>query len=230
MRHVRIFLAAWVALFLAAPAQALDARKPAAVGPAPQVEAGKAKIVPLAALPPELKRVVEDELQRLRKTDGVLVQDLPGDEALALKTLRQRVRPQAEVEGRSKSPLADLSRSALAGYRFHGIVPDGPTRSGPWSSFIRLYERPDGVLVALHEWDFVADGGGVLSVQELMNASVAGQPAQLVVRRSAAGDAVTEPRWVARNRIFTLTAFEDVRSAAPGYGRDWLTAIAAAIR
>ena len=64
--------------------------------------------------------------------------------------------------------------------------------------------------------------------------SVNGQPAQFVVRMSdkgeAAGEAVSELRWVAGNRIFTLTALEDVRGAAPAYGRDWLAGIAAAIR
>jgi len=46
----------------------------------------------------------------------------------------------------------------------------------------------------------------------------------------AAGEAVSELRWVAGNRIFTLTALEDVRGATPAYGRDWLAGIAAAIR
>jgi hypothetical protein len=210
-----------------APGRAAPDKEAASLNPAPQLEPGKVKIVPLASLPPALRRVVEEDVRRLREGKGVLYGELTAEEARRQETLRQRLRPLAEVEGNMKTPLADLSRTALAGYRLDGIVPDGPDRSGPWSSAVRVFERSDGVLITLHEWDFVADGGGILSVREMMNASVRGQAAQFAIRRApGGGNAVSELRWAARRRIFTLSVQDDVLAAPPAYGKAWLMGIA----
>jgi hypothetical protein len=218
-----------IATAIPAPGLALTAREATGLNPAPQLEPGKARIVPLASLPPALKRVVEDEVRRLREGKGVLHGEMPAEEAQGLAELPQRVRPPAEVEGHTRTPLADVSRTALAGYRLHGIIPEGPGKRPPWSTVTRLWERPDGVLVTLHEWDYVADGGGILSVRELMNASVRGRPAQFAIRRSAAGKVVSELRWVTNRHIYTLGVQEDVLAAAPAYGKAWLSGIAESI-
>ncbi|NHR07149.1 hypothetical protein HA052_18310 [Chromobacterium haemolyticum] len=78
--------------------------------------------------------------------------------------------------------LSDISASELGAYRLEGIVPQGPNRRGPWSSFDWVFTRPDGVLLVLSEWDFVADGGGVLALREDMNMSVRGHPARFQLR------------------------------------------------
>jgi hypothetical protein len=188
----RYFIWRLIVLFLFAGfIQAKEVRQSLSLDPVPQLEPGKAKLVDLASLPLPLRRVIEEDVIRLRAHHDVLDKEMPADEAQELDTLAQRLLPLNDVAGKTKTPLADVSASVLAGYVLEGVLPDGPARESPWSSLRRVFRRPDGVLVMLNEWDYVADGGGVLGVRELMNAVVGPYPAQLAVRR---GPAAWAPR------------------------------------
>jgi hypothetical protein len=200
----------------------------------PQLEPGKAKLVDLASLPPPLRRTVDDEVKRLRAGDGVLYGDMTSDEAHGLESYGERVLPPADVAGHTMVPLADVSASELAAYALAGVVPDGPGKDGRWSSLSRVYRRPDGVLVTLHEWAYAADGGGVLGVRELMNATVrhgaANYLAQFAIRRAMTGQVVSELRWFTDAKVFTLNVGQDVvADGGQDRGKAWLLRMAEAI-
>lgn len=191
--------------------------------PVPQIEPGKAKSVSINELPADLRKVVESDM----RGGGTMSED----EAQARKNYQGRVKGMDELNGRLKSGLADISATDLSNYRFEGVIPQGPTSDGPWSSFVRVFKRPDGVVVTLFEWDYVADGGGVLTVNELMNTSVNGYPAQFAVRRSPLGDTISELRWVTNRKSFSLAVSDNVEQPhAPSYDKKWLMGMAEKIR
>jgi hypothetical protein len=114
------------------------------------------------------------------------------------------------------------------------VAPDGAGHDGPWSSLKRVYRRPDGVLVMLHEWAYAAEGGGVLGVRELMNATVqhgtARYPAQFAIRRATTGQVVSELRWFTDAKVFTLSVAQDVLAdGGKAHGKAWLLRLAEAI-
>ena len=231
IRYLIVFLVGYVLFAIFAGA---DTRQTVSTNPVPQIEPGKAKVVDLASLPPALRRTVDAEVKRLRAGDGVLYGDLTSDEAHALESYRERVLPLAGVAGNTKVALADVSASDLGGYALAGVVPEGPGKDGPWSSLRRVYRRADGVLVMLHEWAYAADGGGVLGVRELMNATVrhgsSRYPAQFAIRRATTGQVVSELRWFTDAKIFTLSVGQDVLAdGGKDHGKAWLLHVAEAI-
>lgn len=71
MRYLMVFLIGYVLFTIHAGA---DNRKKAnAADSVPYIEPGKARLVDLASLPPQLRRTVDDEIRRQRAGDGVLV-------------------------------------------------------------------------------------------------------------------------------------------------------------
>lgn len=162
VRYLMVFLIGYVLLTVHAGA---DIRKKTdAADPVPRIEPGKAKLVDLASLPPQLRRTVDDEIKRLRAGDGVLYGDMTSEEAHELESTDGRALPLEGALDRfiahAKVPPADVSASDLAGYTLARVVPEGPGQDGPWTGVRRVYRRPDGVLVMLHEWAYAAEGGG----------------------------------------------------------------------
>jgi hypothetical protein len=231
IRYLLVFLIGYVLFAIHVGA---DTHKTNITAPASQIEPGKAKLVDLASLPPQLRRTVDDEIKRLRAGDGVLYGDMSSEEAHDLESYGERVLPPAGVAGHTTVPLADVSASDLAGYAPAGVVPDRPAKDGRWSSLGRVYRRPDGVLVTLHEWAYAADGGGVLGVRELMNATVrhgaANYPAQFAIRRATTGQVVSELRWFTAAKVFTLSVGQDVLAdGGRDHGKAWIMRLADAI-
>jgi hypothetical protein len=232
IRYLMVFLIGYVLLTVHAGA---DIRKKTnAADPVPYIEPGKAKLVELASLPPQLRRTVDDEIRRLRAGNGVMYGDMTSEEAHSLESDDGRMLTLERVAMHVKAPLADVSASDLAGYTLAGVVPEGPGQDGPWSSVKRVYRRPDGVLVMLHEWAYAADGGGVLGVRELMNASVRHGatvcPAQFAIRRAPTGQVVSELRWFTGAKVFTLSVAQDVLAdGGKDHGKAWLLQLAEAI-
>ncbi len=232
IRYLVVFLVGYVLFTIHAGA---DIRKKTNAGdPVPQIEPGKAKLVDLASLPPQLRRTVEDEIRRLRAGDGVLYGDMTSEEAHGLESADGHALPLDDIAAHATVPLADVSGSDLAGYTLAGVVPDGPGKAGPWTGVKRVYRRPDGVLVLLHEWAYAAEGGGVLGVRELMNASVRHGatlcPAQFAIRRATTGQVVSELRWFTDAKVFTLSVAQDVLAdGGKEHGKAWLLHLAGTI-
>ena len=232
IRYLMVFLVGYVLFTIHAGA---DIRKKTDAGdPVPQIEPGKAKLVDLASLPPQLRHTVDEEIRRLRAGDGVLYGDMTSDDVHDLESADGRAQPLDSVAAHTSVPLADVSGSDLAGYALAGVVPEGPGKEGPWSSVKRVYRRPDGVLVMLHEWAYAAEGGGVLGVRELMNASVRHGgtrcPAQFAIRRAPTGQAVSELRWFTDAKVFTLSVAQDVLAdGGKDHGKAWLLHLAETI-
>jgi hypothetical protein len=236
LRYLMVFLIGYVLFAINAGA---DSRKKAdTADPAPQIEPGTAKLADLASLPPQLRRTVDDEIRRLRAGDGVINGDMTSEEAHRLESGGARAPPRdaalVHFNAHAKVPLADVSASDLAGYTLAGVTPDGVGQDGPWSSLKRMYRRPDGVLVMLHEWAYAAEGGGVLGVRELMNATVqhgtARYPARFAIRRATTGQVVSELRWFTDAKVFTLSVAQDVLAdGGNAHGKAWLLRLAEAI-
>ncbi len=232
IRYLMVFLIGYVLLNVHAGA---DIRKKTDAGdPAPQIEPGKAKLVDLASLPPQLRRTVDEEIRRLRAGDGVFYGDMTSEEAHSLESADGQAQPLDGVFTHATVPLADVSGSDLAGYTLAGVVPDGPGKADPWRSVKRVYRRPDGVLVMLHEWAYAAEGGGVLGVRELMNASVRHGgtrcPAQFAIRRATTGQVVSELRWFTDAKVFTLSVAQDVLAdGGKDHGKAWMLHLAETI-
>lgn len=119
----------------------------------------------------------------------------------------------------------------LKDYVYEGIIPDGPTLNGPWTSVIRVFKRHDGVTLMLREWDYVADGGAIVTINELMNVTVANVPAMLMVKKSPSGKTITELDWSTDKKHFTITVLDDVDTKHKGkaYDRKWLVNLANSI-
>ena len=232
IRYLMVFLVGYVLFTIHAGA---DIRKKMDTGdPVPQIEPGKARLVDLASLPPQLRRTVDEEIRRLRAGDGVLYGDMTADDVHGLESADRQAQPLEAVAAHASVPLADVSGSDLAGYALAGVVPEGPGQDGPWSSVKRVYRRPDGVLVILHEWAYAAEGGGVLGVRELMNASVRHGatrcPAQFAIRRAPTGQVVSELRWFTDAKVFTLSVAQDVLAdGGKDHGKAWLLHLAETI-
>lgn len=231
LRYLVVFFIGYVLFAIHAGA---EPRRSIFADPAPQLEPGKAKLVDLASLPPALRRTVDDEMKHLRAGDGVLYGDLTSGEAHRLESAGEGALPPDAVAGHTTVPLADVSASDLAGYALAGVVPDSPATDRPWSSLSRVYRRPDGVLITLHEWAYAADGGAVLGVRELMNAVVrhgaTRYPAQFTIRRATTGQVVSELRWFTTAKVFTLSVGQDVLAdGGKDHGKAWLLRLADAI-
>lgn len=156
----------------------------------------------------------------------------PEDEAaLVYGAYRSRLLNPEAIRAHAESRLSDIRASELSAYRLEGIVPQGPKRRGPWSSFDWVFTRPDGVLLVLSEWDFVADGGGVLALREDMNMSVRGHPARFQLRSTPSGKRVSELSWASRHKLYSLKVWDEVGpDARQTYNSAWLLRLAEQIR
>ena len=117
---------------------------------------------------------------------------------------RERMRDGSSLAGKIKGQMAGIDRSVLADYPFAGLIPEGPTRLGPWTEFIRVYMRPDATPVFLHEFNFVAAGGHVVIYKEFLNETVGQTPARLVIKRDVEGRAISELSWTTPKRTLNF--------------------------
>lgn len=229
MHSIRTFLG----LALACLAGAASAQHPDAVAPMAGMAVGKVKVLSLAQLDPATRAVAEQDLglqQRFAKSGEL--ETVP-DEAAHIKThyaSRALYGAESKIRSQLKSDWTDLSRSELQHYRYEAFIPEGPSKAGPWSRYTRVFTRPDGVLLMLHEWDYVQDGGGVVVVQELMNARVRGHLARVVARKTRSGQHFAELTWATERKYYTLTVWDRLAPQGQGpYDRDWLIALAGRI-
>lgn len=78
---------------------------------------------------------------------------------------------------------------------------------GPWTSVSRIYSLPDGDIIRLHEWDYVADGGGIVMQKEMMNETVNGRyQAILSTKKSGLGNALTTLGWATERKTYQLSS------------------------
>lgn len=195
--------------------------------PLPQMEIGKVKRLSKDQLPLDMKKFAEDEIAKSKKGNDTI----PEEFFTASAGYHNRLRSEDEVKPKLKVTLADINSTELKDYVYEGIIPDGPTINGPWTSVIRVFKRQDGVTVMLREWDYVADGGAIVTINELMNVKVASEPAMLTVKKSPSGKTVTELDWSTDTKQFTLTVWDDVDTKHKGkaYDRKWLVNLANSI-
>ena len=188
------------------------------------LEAGKVTYVPSTQLPPEAKALVEQER----------IDSERGFELLDEQTFQRRenyrdlLRQDADVKPLLRMKLSAVEPTPLASYAYEGIIPDGPAKSGPWTSVVRVFKRPDGVPIFLSEWDYVTDGGAILIAKDLINAKVLDKPARLVLKKSNTGAELTELAWASDRTYYTLSVWDDVSGGKnrDRYGIKWLTEIA----
>ncbi|WP_141111241.1 hypothetical protein [Chromobacterium haemolyticum] len=230
------FKAVLTGLVLFGCASLISANDSTAFSPVSGMEPGKLKVISIDKLPAALKQTSEEDLKRDVRNksvvDGRVDYERISDEAVLYATTYQnRLRTLQDVSVNAKSKLADIGASKLNTYRFEGVVPQGPSLRGPWSSFDRIFRRPDGVLIILHEWDFVADGGGVMAVKELMNLKIQGLPARFVVKKSPSGKKVSELTWVSSKKYYTIAVWDEIGSSPQqAYNLAWLMALAEPIK
>lgn len=125
------------------------------------------------------------------------------------------------------SPLASVAKSELSKFNSLGVVPDGPTRKGPWSMVIRVFQRPDGTLVALREADYRE--GAIVVPTENINSTVGSIPAVFRMKSSLGGKTLSSISWVTPHKIFDLEVFDNVLSNTK-YNKAWLIKLAEGVQ
>lgn len=193
-----------------------------------QVEVGKVTYVSKNQLTPEMKFRTEEDIKNLSKG-----YELIQDEVFEFReNYHERLRQPGDAAGKLNMTPADISSTVLANYTYEGFIPDGPTHDGPWTNIIRVFKRPDGVPIFLNEWDYVADGGAIVIVQEMMNTKVKKFPARIMLKKSNTGKNMTDLAWATEKKYFTLTVWDDVNTNSPNkpYNRDWFIGIAQGIK
>ena len=195
--------------------------------PLPQMEIGKVKHLSKDQLPPDMKKFAEEEVAKSKKGYNTIDEEF----FITSAGYHNRLRSEDEVRPKLKMTLADVNATELKDYAYEGIIPDGPTLNGPWTSVIRVFKRQDGVTLMLSEWDYVADGGAIVTISELMNVTVANVPAMLTVKKSPSGMTVTELDWATDKKQFAITVWDDVDMKHKGkeYNRKWLVNLANSI-
>lgn len=190
----------------------------------PRMEMGKVKRLSKDALPAELKAVAEEDIAKSRKG----YESVPEEYFDYLSGYRDHLWLEQEVLPNLKLALADISRTELAKYQYEGMIPGGPSMT----SVTRVFRRLDGTVIKLTEWDYVADGGAIVIIDEVMNKRVAGVPAYLSVKKSPSGRAITTLEWATDKKQYTLTAEDDskVRGARSLNDQKWLLSMADSIR
>lgn len=220
-----IIVASTLVLFVSG-AEAQDA-----TAPFPGVEGGKLKRTSINKLSPAAKKLVQDDLEKDAFAKVRILGDIPDDAVIYKKNYHANVKEMREINKNITFKLSNLSNSGFDALNLEGAYPEGPTKAGPWSSLTRVFKRNDGVLVMLHEWDYVGDGGGITLADELMNTQVLDSPARLSVKKSPSGQVVSELIWATNKKFFTITVMDDVPNAdASMYNVKWLTKLAGEIK
>jgi hypothetical protein len=216
-----------LAIILSNSSLAVDLPSSEANSPIPQMEIGKVKHISRDKLPPELKAFMDKEVSNLQRG----YEEVSDEQFVFLGDYKNRLRLHDDVSKNLTVSLNDISKTELSKYTYEGIIPEGPTRGGPWSSVTRVFRDSNGLIIRLTEWDFVADGGGIVIVDDIMTANVAGIPAYLSVKKSPSGKSMTVLEWVSDKKQFTLTVMTNVdeNSSNSAKDRKWLLALGNAI-
>lgn len=202
-----------------------------AVSPFAEVEGGKLKRISIHKLTPKVKQLVQEDLNQDAFAPVRVMGSIPDDAVIYKKNYHAHVKDMKTISANTTFELAKVAGSTFDRLAFEGAYPEGPNKTGPWSSLTRVFKRPDGVLVMLHEWDYVGDGGGITFVDELMNTKVQDAPARLSVKKSPSGQVVSELMWATKAKFFTLTVMDDVPNTdQSSYNTKWLTKLAGEIR
>lgn len=157
----------------------------------PKMEIGKVKHISKEELLPDLRAITEKDIEKSKHAYEEASEAL----FMHLSSYYNHLRIGPDALSNVKVKLVDISMTKLAKYKYEGLIPEGPTIEGPWTSVTRVFRRSDGLLIKLTEWDFVADGGAIVIIDEVMNSSVSDVPAFLSVKKSPSGKAVTTIEW-----------------------------------
>lgn len=199
--------------------------------PVPGIQVGKVKRISIENLPVAVKRVVQLDIEKDAFAKVRQYGEIPDDAIIYKKNYYANLKDMREIEKNTTFKISNLSKSQFNKLKFEGAYPEGPTKSGPWSSLTRIFKRDDGVLLFLHEWDYVGDGGGVMMVEELMNTTVSDMPARFSVKKSPSGQVLSELIWATEKRYFTLSVLDDVTNVEGAkYNVKWLTGLAGELR
>jgi hypothetical protein len=110
-------------------------------------------------------------------------------------------------EAKVRVALVPGSGIPLPNAKFVGFVPQGPTLNGLWSKVARLFRYKEKTVV-LSEWDYVADGGGVLQFSELVNVDINGSRGSLAVKTAVGKGALWSLTWERQGKLFELYILE----------------------
>lgn len=195
--------------------------------PMPQMEIGKVKRLSKDQLSPDLKAFAEKQMAESQRG----YETVPEEFFVYSSNYRNHLRLEDEVKPKLHVKLADINSTELKEYVYEGIIPEGPSIDGPWTSATRVFKRPDGVTLMLTEWDYIADGGAIVGISELMNVTVANVPAALSVKKSPSGKTMTMLEYPTDKKSFTITVWDDVDMKHKGkeYDRKWLLNLANSI-
>ncbi|MDP3671357.1 MAG: hypothetical protein Q8R69_16905 [Telluria sp.] len=160
-------------------------------------------------LPPGLKEYAKKQHAEMRSKGYI---DASDPEVTSLKNFPKLVRPLSSMESNLKMKLSSFDAKLFDNLKFEGIVPEGPTPTGPWTSVSRIYTMPNGGIIRIFEWDYVADGGGVNFQQEMVNELINGRyQAILAIKKSAKGNASSTLTWATERKYYTLSMTGHVR-------------------
>jgi hypothetical protein len=147
------------------------------------MEVGKVKRISKDQLPSDLREATENDIEKSKRD----YEAAPEAYFEITNNYYNNLRTGPKALSNVHVSLVDVSSTKLAEYEYEGFIPEGPTKKGPWTNVTRVFRRPDGMVIKLSEWDFVADGGAIVIVDELMNSNVADIPAYLSVIQSPSG-------------------------------------------
>lgn len=198
--------------------------------PLPMLEVGKIKYISINDLPAELRNLADQDMKKNSIVSNSY-SEISDDAIFYMKDYSEIIKKNEEINNNLTFKLSNLSKGELSTYHFEGAYPEGPTKSGPWCSVTRVFKRNDGIIVTLHEWDYVGDGGGVVVINELMNTKVSDIPARFSIKKSPSGEIISELTWITTKKYFTLTIWGDVvNSNNSKINREWMNGLAATIR
>lgn len=196
-------------LALVYTATAASAAVAAPPGPPPSIAPSNAsrgvKYYVIDDLPPG---IWEEESRRHQeyKTKGYV--DASEEEVSWLEAMPKAVKPLADYKEKVLVKLSNLDGTPFAGLKFLGVV-----REGPPHSLSRLFSFPNGTLLLLREWDYVAEGGGMLIPKGRVNEQVNGVPAVLGIAQSQKGKAMSQLTWATEAKSYTLIMTGHVENA-----------------
>lgn len=154
----------------------------------------------------DLPSTIREEASRrlLRKREKGYVESTE-EEVSWVDWAPKAAKPMPDIQSKIKVNLANLNGTPFAKLKFEGVVPEGPTFSGPWTSVSRIFSYSNGTVVILREWDYVADGGGILIQKEQLTESINGIPAAFGIQQSPKGKAISTISWQTDKKSYTLT-------------------------
>lgn len=229
MIHIPCALAFFIGIHSAAFAANANEKLPQS-SPVPGVQTGKVTYTSINKLTPPVRKMIEADLSEQPFGAARRYGEISDDAVIYMQNYHAQMRKVSDIEKNLTFKLADLSRGELNQYKLEGAYPEGPTKAGPWSSVTRVFKRDDNVTIMLHEWNYVGDGGGIMIIEELMNAKVGKTPARLSVKKSPTGRISSELMWASNTRLFTLTVLDDVPDGKAKYNLAWLNRLATGIK